>query len=61
MAGASREGQILTGWKLIIEGVLDHKIEYVADLPEQSVHSAHFRVPFSTFIILPEDFVEGIG
>lgn len=59
LTGLSNEGQNLTGWKLIIEGVLNQKIEYVALLPEQSVHSAHFSVPFSTFIILPEDFVEG--
>lgn len=54
----SLEGQNLTGKKLIIEGILDQKIEYVALLPEQSVHSAHFRVPFSTFIVLPPDFIE---
>lgn len=51
--GISLEGQKLTGWKVIIEGILLQKIEYVADEPTQSVHSAHFKIPFSTFIVLP--------
>lgn len=57
--GTSIEGQILTGRKIIIEGMLNQKIEYVADEPTQSVHAAHFKVPFSTFIVLPEDFEDG--
>jgi len=52
-AGTSLEGQILTGWKVIIEGYVNQKIEYVADEPTQSVHAAHFKIPFSTFIVLP--------
>ena len=59
MKGTSREGQILSGFKLIIEGVSHQKIEYIADEPTQTVHAAEFDVPFSSFIILPEDFVEG--
>ena len=55
----SFEGQILTGYKLIVEGVVCQKVEYVADEPTQSVHAAHFNVPFSSFIILPADFVIG--
>ncbi|EJO5349533.1 DUF11 domain-containing protein, partial [Clostridium botulinum] len=55
----SLEGQNLTGFKLIVEGVLNQKVEYIACDQQQSVHAAHFRVPFSTFIILPENYVEG--
>lgn len=55
----SAEGQILTGFKLIVEGEISQKIEYVADEPTQSVHAAHFHIPFSTFIVLPEDFTVG--
>lgn len=55
----SQEGQILTGYKLLIEGELVQKIEYVADEETQSVHAAHFKVPFSTFIVLPFDYKEG--
>lgn len=55
----SNESQRLSGYKLIIHGILDQIIEYTALVPEQSVHSAHYKVPFSTFIILPETFSVG--
>lgn len=51
----NQEGLLLTGKKLIIEGILKQKIIYVADVPEQSVHAAHFDVPFSAFIIVNSD------
>lgn len=47
------EGTKLTGYKLVIEGILRQKILYTAAVENQSVHSAHFDVPFSAFIILP--------
>lgn len=49
------EGLVLTGWKLLVEGFLCQTLVYTADECEQSVHSAHFNMPFSTFIVLPED------
>lgn len=49
------EGKILTGRKLIIEGQLCQKIEYTADFDEQPVHSAHFYVPFSAYIVVPRE------
>lgn len=54
-AATSIGGQVLTGWKVIVEGFINQKVEYVADEPTQSVHAAHFKVPFSTFIVLPPD------
>ena len=54
----SNEAQNLTGYKLIVNGILDQIVEYTALVPEQTVHSAHYRVPFSTFIILPDGFKE---
>lgn len=57
--GTSLEGQNLTGWKLIVEGQIKEKVQYVADLPDQPSHAAHFIFPFSTFVVLPEDFVIG--
>ena len=45
------EGTLLTGRKLIIEGVLNQKVVYTALLPTQPVHSAHYSVPFSAFMI----------
>ena len=47
-------GNKLTGKKLILEGYLRQKVFYVADVPEQSVHVAHFKVPFSTFVVIPK-------
>ncbi|MBW6410128.1 DUF7507 domain-containing protein [Clostridium weizhouense] len=55
----SNEGQILTGYKLIIHGILNEVIEYTAVNCEQSVHSAHYSMPFSTFIVLPENYCPG--
>ncbi|MGL5347274.1 MAG: DUF7507 domain-containing protein, partial [Peptostreptococcaceae bacterium] len=54
----SNESQRLTGFKLIVNGVLNQVVEYTACVPEQTVHSAHYKVPFSSFIVLPEDFTE---
>lgn len=57
--GKSSEGQILSGYKLIVHGDIDQIIEYVADEPTQSVHSAHYSAPFSSYIVLPNDFILG--
>lgn len=47
----------LTGRKLIIEGLLKQKVIYTASTEEgdQPLHSAHFSMPFSTFIIIEKD------
>lgn len=55
----SQEGQKLRGYKLIVHGVLRQIVEYTACEPEQSVHSAHYDIPFSTFIVLPEGYSIG--
>lgn len=49
------EGTYLTGKKLIIEGVIRQKIIYTALVADQSLHSASFAIPFSTFIIVEAD------
>lgn len=49
----SPEGLLLTGKKLLVEGFLCQTLVYTADECEQSVHSAHFNMPFSTYIVLP--------
>ena len=36
---------------MIIEGTLKQKIVYTAEVDTQSVHSAHYEVPFMAFII----------
>lgn len=53
----NEEGTILTGRKLIIEGVINQKIVYTALVDEQSVHSAHYCFPFSAFVIPYAKFV----
>lgn len=58
---SSLEGKISTGRKLIIKGQLCQKVVYTADETNQSVHSAHFYVPFSAYIVVPKEieFVNG--
>lgn len=51
--GTGTGGMILTGAKLIVEGILRQKISYVANVPDQAVHAAEFDIPFSTFMVLP--------
>jgi len=54
-SGQSYEGRVLTGKKLVIEGKINQKLEYVADLVEQSVHASHFFMPFGSYIVLGKD------
>ncbi|MGL4913857.1 MAG: DUF3794 domain-containing protein [Romboutsia sp.] len=54
----NEEGTCLTGRKLIVEGNLIQKIVYTAEVAVQSVHSAHYEIPFSAFII-PYTKVDG--
>lgn len=41
------------GKKLVIKGHIHQQVLYVADVPCQSVHAAHFSVPFCTFEEMP--------
>ncbi len=59
LTNANFEGVISTGYKLIVKGKLIQFIEYIADQCEQSAHSAHFEVPFCTYIVLPEYYQPG--
>ncbi|MGL5692797.1 MAG: DUF3794 domain-containing protein [Peptostreptococcaceae bacterium] len=45
------EGTYLTGRKIIVDGILKQKVVYTGEVTSQSVHSAHFEIPFSAFII----------
>lgn len=55
VANPNLEGKLLTGRKLIIEGELCQKVQYTANYDEQPIHSAHFYVPFSSYIVIPEE------
>lgn len=52
--GVSHEGQILTGHKLMVLGMTEYKVEYVALDLTQTVHTAHIQVPFCGYVVLPE-------
>jgi len=54
--GTSLEGQTVTGYKLMVDGDINLKIEYVALETEQSLHTAHTTFPFCGYVVLPEDF-----
>ena len=52
----NEEGTCLTGRKLVIEGFLNQKVVYTGNVDVQSVHSAHYAVPFSAFIVVYAKF-----
>lgn len=47
------EEAMITGRKLVIEGVLKQKIVYVSSLNTKSLHATSFDTLFSTAIVLP--------
>ena len=55
IAATNIEGDISTGKKLIIEGLIHQKVIYVAQKKCQALHAAEFSVPFSTYIVIPGD------
>lgn len=54
--GKSLEGMVLTGKKLIVEGRIEQKMQYVACEREQSVHVVAFSSPFLTYIVIPDTY-----
>ena len=50
------EGTCLSGRKLVIEGTVKQRVVYTALEPAQSVHSAHFEIPFSAYVIVYASF-----
>lgn len=53
---SSIEGQILTGYKLLINGYISETIEYTSEDDSQVMYSINYEMPFSDYIILPVDF-----
>lgn len=39
--------------KVILDGLAKITLKYVADVPDQQVHGAHFNVPFSKLLMWP--------
>lgn len=54
--GKSLEGAVLTGRKVIVEGSIEQRIQYIACEDIQSIHVCNFVTPFLTYIVIPEDF-----
>lgn len=53
--GKSMEGQILTGYKLLVCGEINLRIQYVACEETQSVHTVNTKFPFCSYVVLPAD------
>ncbi|AOR23331.1 SPOCS domain-containing protein [Clostridium taeniosporum] len=53
--GTSLEGQTVTGYKILVCGDINYKVEYVALEATQSVHTAHTTIPFCAYAVLPEN------
>ena len=54
--GTSLEGHMMTGYKLSITGDMSLKISYIAEEPDQPVHTARTVFPIHGTIMLPENF-----
>lgn len=54
--GISLEGSEVTGYKLLISGDISLRVEYIADEPTQTVHTAHTLIPFCSYIVMPVNF-----
>ncbi|MGL4737880.1 MAG: DUF6923 family protein [Cellulosilyticaceae bacterium] len=52
----SIDNQKLTSHNLVFHGILELTAEYVSNEAAHSIYSSYHTLPFSTFIILPEDF-----
>lgn len=54
------EGLSLTGFKLLVHGLLKQRITYTSNTECKSVHSAHYDVPICVYIVLPDvtDFTD---
>ena len=52
--GRSLEGQVVTGYKYLVEGYITLKIEYVALEACQSLHTAHTEIPFCSYVVMPK-------
>lgn len=52
----SYEGQVLSGYKLIVNGKINEVVEYTSCSKDSAVHTENLSCPFGTFIILPQDF-----
>lgn len=55
----SQEGEKLNEYKVIIHGTISQNFEYIADDEANATSSCEYKIPFSTYLILPQDFILG--
>lgn len=55
----SKEGQKLNEYKAIIHGNIAQNFEYIAEDESNSMSSCEYITPFSTYLVLPQDFTFG--
>jgi uncharacterized repeat protein (TIGR01451 family) len=53
----SLENQNLSGYKLIVHGLIKYTVQYIAI--DELVYSSHYNIPFSTFIVMAENYEIG--
>jgi len=53
----SLENQNLSGYKLIIYALIKYTVQYTSE--DGLIYSSHYNIPFSTFIVLAENYVIG--
>ncbi|MGL4450091.1 MAG: hypothetical protein ACRCTZ_02730 [Sarcina sp.] len=53
--GTSLEGQNLTGYKILVCGNIQIKVQYTANEPTQSIHIAEIIYPFCSYGVLEPD------
>ncbi|MEG0710726.1 MAG: DUF11 domain-containing protein [Niameybacter sp.] len=53
--GIAIDGQTLTGSKLMVHALFEMSVEYASNEIDSCICTAHYTLPFSTFIILPEN------
>ncbi|MGL4914220.1 MAG: SPOCS domain-containing protein [Romboutsia sp.] len=54
--GKSLHGQISTGFKLLVSGEINIKIEYFSDSIVDAMHTVEGKFPFCNYITLPANF-----
>ncbi|MGL4911885.1 MAG: DUF3794 domain-containing protein [Romboutsia sp.] len=54
--GISLEGQKATGYKLLISGDINIRVEYISGGNDLSVHTVQGTFPICNYVTLPEDY-----
>lgn len=53
--GVSHEGQIATGYKIMVSLKLREKLLYIGEQPSQPIQGVHFEIPHSFSISVPKE------